>query len=293
MPDDHASSTDPPIVGGARAVPSEKTAALRSVRVLLPLPLPAALDYLVPDDMALPGPGSFVRVPLGVRSLDGVVWDRAEDELPVERLKPVIEVLPIPRLQPELHRFVERVAAYTMAPPGSVLRMTMSVAKALQAPRARRLCAASPAGLAALSGAAPAKPLTAARRRVLEVLQQGLSQAAAELARAAGCGPGVVRELVACGLVDEHLAPAEPPISAPPDWRLSGPVLSPDQSIAARRLVDSVVEGGFKVTVLDGVTGGSAGARRSSTRPQATSPRMTPGPHAAARASSPTASGSP
>jgi len=255
MPDDHASSTDPPIVGGARAVPSEKTAALRSVRVLLPLPLPAALDYLVPDDMALPGRGSFVRVPLGVRSLDGVVWDRAEDELPVERLKPVIEVLPIPRLQPELRRFVERVAAYTMAPPGSVLRMTMSVAKALQAPRPRRLCAASPAGLAALSGAAPAKPLTAARRRVLEVLQQGLSLAAAELARAAGCAPGVVRDLVACGLVDERLAPAEPPISAPPDWRLSGPVLSRDQSIAARRLVDSVVEGGFKVTVLDGVTG--------------------------------------
>src|SRR6516164_9806337 len=237
MPDDHASSTDPPIVGGARAVPSEKTAALRRVRVLLPLPLPAALDYLVPDDMALPGPGSFVRMPLGVRSLDGVVWDRAEDELPVERLKPVIEVLPIPRLQPELRRFVERVAAYTMAPPGTVLRMTMSIAAALEAPHPRRLCALAGAGIAALSGG---QRVTPARQRVLEALRDGPPLAAAELARAAGCGPGVVRALVAGGLVEEYLAPAEPPLPGSPNWRLSGPPLSFDQSATARRLVDAV-----------------------------------------------------
>ena len=85
-----------------------------------------------------------MRVPLGQRSLAGVVWDGAGDELPVERLKPIIEMLPTPPLRPELRRFVERVAAYTMAPPGAVLRMTMSVPEALQPPRPRRLCAASP-----------------------------------------------------------------------------------------------------------------------------------------------------
>jgi len=53
-----------------------------------------------------------VRVPLGQRSLAGVVWDGAGDGLPDERLKPIIERLPAPRLQPELRRFVERVAAY-------------------------------------------------------------------------------------------------------------------------------------------------------------------------------------
>jgi primosomal protein N' (replication factor Y) (superfamily II helicase) len=255
MPDDHASSTDPPIGCGAAVRPDAEPAALQHVRVLLPLPLPAALDYLAPEGGAPPEPGSFVRVPLGVRSLVGVVWGGADGELPAERLKPVVEELPIPRLRPELRRFVERVAAYTMAPPGSVLRMTMSVPEALQPPRPRRVCAASSAGLAALSGAAPAKRLTHVRRRVLEVLRQGPPPAAAELARAAGCGPGVVRELVACGLVEERLAPAEPPALSPPDWRLSGPALSADQSIAARRLVDNVAAGGFKVTVLDGVTG--------------------------------------
>jgi len=254
MPGDHASSANLPIVG-VTAAPGEQPAALRHVRVLLPLPLPAPLDYLAPDSGAAPEPGSFVRVQLGVRSLVGVVWGEADGEFPAERLKPVAETLPIPPLQPELRRFVERVAAYTMAPPGSVLRMTMSVAKALQEQRPRRVCAASPSGLAALSGTALAKPLTPARRRVLDALQRGLPLTAAELARTAACGPGVVRELVACGLVEERLAPAEPPLPSPPNWRLSGPQLSPDQSVAARRLVEAVAAGGFKVTVLDGVTG--------------------------------------
>src|SRR5215813_9124092 len=101
MPEDHASSADPPIV---RAPPGE-VSAVRHVRVLLPLPLPAALDYLVPEGMASPDLGSFVRVPLGVRRLVGVVWEGMEGELTVERLKPIAEALPIPRLGPELRRF--------------------------------------------------------------------------------------------------------------------------------------------------------------------------------------------
>src|SRR5262249_19283342 len=55
--------------------------------------------------------------------------------------------------------------------------------------------------------------------------------------------------------VGERLIAAAPAAPAPPDWRLSGPPLSADQSTAARRLVDSVAAGGFSTTVLDGVTG--------------------------------------
>src|ERR1700746_3751162 len=111
MPDDHASSTDPPIGCGAAVRPDAEPAALQHVRVLLPLPLPDALDYLAPEGGAPPEPGSFVRVPLGARSLVGVVWDAPDGELPVERLKPIAETLTIPRVRRELRRFVERVAA--------------------------------------------------------------------------------------------------------------------------------------------------------------------------------------
>src|SRR6202043_3930231 len=116
MPDDHASSREPSSIGAG-----EQETAARRVRVLLPLPLPEALDYLAPEGISPPEPGSFVNVPLGQRSLTGAVGGGAVDGLPEAPLKPVIEPLPSPRLQPELRRFVERVAAYTMAPPGSVL----------------------------------------------------------------------------------------------------------------------------------------------------------------------------
>src|SRR5689334_1609294 len=191
MPDDHASSREPSPIGVG-----EREVSGRRVRVLLPLPLAEALDYLVPDGALPPEPGSFVRVPLGQRSVTGVVWDGAGTEVGEERLKPITETLATPRLKPELRRFVERAAAYTMSPPGVVLRMTMSVPDALQPPRQRRLCAASSAGLAALAGTATEPRLTPARRRVLEILRSGPAMVAAEVARAAACSPGVVRDLI-------------------------------------------------------------------------------------------------
>src|SRR6266851_4306314 len=255
MPEDDASSPAEICGFGATARRASEPDADRYVRVLLPLPLPAALDYLAPVGTASLEPGCFVRVPLGTRNVVGVVWDGAGGELPAERLKPILESLPVPPLRPELRRFLERVAGYTMTPPGMVLRMTMSVPEALEPPRPRRLCALAPDAVAALSGIASGHRLTPARRRVLEALRDKPPLPAAELSRLAGCGPGVVRDLVACGLVEERLAPPALPGPPPPDWRLSGPVLSPDQAAAAHRLVDVVAKGGFGVTVLDGVTG--------------------------------------
>ena len=255
MLDDHASSPDPqPSDGIEREGPEGETAGHR-VRVLLPLPLPEALDYLIPEDASAPEAGSFVRVTLGQRNLVGVVWDGTGGELPLARLKPIRETLPAPRLRAELRRFVERVAAYTMAPPGSVLRMTMTVPEALQSPRPRRLCVLSSAGLVALADSAAGKNLTQTRRRVLGALRDNCALAVAELARVAACSAGVVRDLLAAGLIEEYLPPTDPADIAPPDWRLRGPTLSPDQSAAARRLVDTVEAGRFGVTVLDGVTG--------------------------------------
>src|SRR6202030_1911861 len=86
--------------------------------------------------------------------------------------------------------------------------------------------------------------LTRARRRGLEVLCGG-PMPAAEVARLAACGTGVVRDLITAGLVEERFASAEVPESPLPDWRLSGPALSPDQSLAAQRLVASVEAGGL------------------------------------------------
>jgi primosomal protein N' (replication factor Y) len=225
------------------------------VRVLLPRPLPVPLDYRLPPGTPMPPAGSFVNVELGSRRLAGVVWDAATDDaMPAARLKPLIEVLPAPPLRPALRRFIERVAAYTLATPGAVLRMSMSIDAALTPPPPRRLCAATPAGLAALVESERGGKLTAPRQRVLAALRDGVADTIAAVARRAGCTPGVVRSLLAAGLVEERLVPGEttPPLQR---WDAAGPPLSPDQQRAARRLIERAAAGGFSVTVLDGVTG--------------------------------------
>src|SRR5215475_9927287 len=103
---------------------NEAPAARNRLRVLLPVPLPAALDYRGLDGEPPPEPGRFVRVNLGPRRLIGVVWEKDGDSLvPEERLRPIAEVLPTPPLPAALRRFIDRVARYTLAPHGMVLRM--------------------------------------------------------------------------------------------------------------------------------------------------------------------------
>jgi primosomal protein N' (replication factor Y) len=219
--------------------------------VLLPLPLEGPYDYRLPENLVA-APGDFVRVPLGGRTLVGVVWGEGTGAVESGKLKAIVERLPAPPLRAELRRLVDWVANYTMSPPGAVLRMAMSVPDALLAPRAMTGYALADQGRAAL--AAGERALTPARRRVLEALSDGTPMAAADLARHAGCGAGVVRALFDLGLV-EHAALPERSQLPEPDWRRPGPPLSSAQEMAAKDLAASVAKGGFGVTLLDGVTG--------------------------------------
>jgi len=229
---------------------SSEALVLGRVSVLLPLPLAGAYDYRTLNGIAL-APGDFVRVPLGRRSVTGVVWGKDSGEVAEAKLKPVAERLPAPPLRLELRRFIDWVAQYNLAPPGAVLKMAMSVPAALQPPRAISAFILSPAGERVL--AAGSKSLTPARRRVLETLAGGPAATSAELAKRAACGAGVVKGLAALGWLEAvELPPLLPP---QPDWKLPGPALSPAQAMAAKDLAVKAERGGFSVTLLDGVTG--------------------------------------
>jgi primosomal protein N' (replication factor Y) len=250
MPDRHASfATDSE--DGDDAVAEQP---MRRWQVLLPLPLDGAYDYLAPEGWQI-APGSFVSVPLGTRIMAGVVWaEGSADGIAAERLKSIEAVTDVPSMAEPLRRFVNWVAAYTLTPPGAVLRMTMSVSEALLPPRSVPACAIADSGLAALNDEESGKPLTPARRRVLRELADGPPRPVAELARVAGCGTGVVRGLLDHGLLRRVMLPSLLPRKVP-DWRRAGLPLSPDQDTAARLLRDKAVSGGFSVTLLDGVTG--------------------------------------
>ncbi len=214
------------------------------VAVLLPLPLGGFLDYRVPEGVTLE-PGQIVRVPLGPRTEFGVVWRAGSGALPPGRLKPVAARLPVPPLPAVSRRLVEWVAAYTLSPPGAVLRMVLSVPAALEAPRlqiAYRLARSlEELGIRSTPG----------RLRVVEIARAGVLTAA-ELADSAQVSAAVVRGLADAGVLESvRRGPKAPPR---PDPALPGPVLSPAQADSAAALAARVADG-FSVTLLEGVTG--------------------------------------
>jgi primosomal protein N' (replication factor Y) (superfamily II helicase) len=216
------------------------------VSVVLPLRLEQAFDYRVPTGAKLE-PGDYVTVPLGRRVVIGVVWDRPSTVEDIEdgKLKSVIERIDLPPL-PAVHRkFLEWVAAYTLSPLGTVLRMTLGRGMASGPPK--------PKMGYVLGGPEPDR-MTPARERVLALVADRRPRALRDLAREAAVGPGVVKGLIDAGTLTGVELPAR--LGAPaPDWSRPGPQLSDAQAAAAAELRHKMSAGEFSVTVLDGVTG--------------------------------------
>ncbi len=220
------------------------------IPVLLPMPFPGPFDYAPGGDV--PEPGRFVRVPLGPRQVTGVVWDRGGNEggrTAPKRLKPVSALLDFPPLPADMRRFIDWVADYYMAPPGMVLRMAMRVPDAIGPPRERP---------AYRLGHARPERMTAARERVLTLMEDGLARRMGEIAELAGVSAAVVRGLVQAGALERVAQAAEAPVPVP--LADGGRVrLSSHQQGAgldlARRLQRSVEEGRAGTVLLEGVTG--------------------------------------
>ena len=218
------------------------------VEVLLPLALETSYSYLAPEGMGVE-PGSYVLVPLGTRHVIGVVWGERTEALPAEKasklrcIEEVFDHPPMPGLQ---RQFIDWLAKYYVAPAGMVLRMCLRVPSALEPAQGR-------SGYAS-SGKTPAK-MTAARRRVLEILKEArIALAARDIADLAGVGPSVVKGLAAEGVLETVELPAFRRFDKP-DIAKSGIALSAAQHDAAQVLIDAVERRNHSVTLIDGVTG--------------------------------------
>src|SRR6185312_15500741 len=218
----------------------------RVVDILVPVALDQAYSYRVPDGMALE-PGDMVSVPLGARGdCLGVVW--AENPAPNprlhNRLKDVDDKLDYPPLKGELRQFVDWVAQYTLAARGTVLRMALRMGDLGPARERVGVRLAGP----------PPQRMTPARARVLRLLSDGFTHQKGDAAREAGVSPGVIDGLVDEGSLEAVVLPPEPLMRVPdPDYRK--PEFSLGQLAAADALRTTVKQGGYTVSLLDGVTG--------------------------------------
>ncbi|MGE6786175.1 primosomal protein N' [Ensifer adhaerens] len=219
--------------------------ARRVVPVLVPMPAPKAYSYAVPDHMAVE-PGSIVQVPLGPRLVVGVVWDGDDaGSVDPKKLKTIEKVFDCPPLTRDMRTFLDWVAAYTVTPPGLVARM------ALRAPTAF-----DPEPMVEALRLTEMRPerMTAARERVIAAAGDGFSWTRSGLAHAAGTSSSVIDGLTQQG-VFETVFMAPPPVVALPDPDFVAPRLEGPQKDAAADLLAAVEEGGFSVSLIDGITG--------------------------------------
>lgn len=205
------------------------------------------LDYRLPEGIAAPV-GSVVVAPLGPRKVMGVVWDEGRlpgEEIAFERLRPILEVLPVPPLAAPLRRLIEWTADYYCAPLASVARMALASGGALGGPATMTEYR--------LSGSEGAGRLTAQRKQAMERLagEQGTMR---ELSAIAGVSEGVLRGMMGAGLIEPVVVAIDRPYPrADPEY--APPELSPQQSEVAGVLVKAVKAQAFQPFLLDGVTG--------------------------------------
>ena len=79
------------------------------VSVLTTHPLNKLLDYFAPKGGCQLG--AFVEVPLGKRSVLGVIWEKGKGDLDSLKIKKVIRVLDINPMRGELRKFLVSPAA--------------------------------------------------------------------------------------------------------------------------------------------------------------------------------------
>jgi len=216
---------------------------MKAAPVLVPLPVDRPYTYAVPDDMAV-SPGDVVAVPLGPRTVLGVVWDGEADDVPAAKLRAITERLD-GHIDADMRRFVEWIADYTLNAPGIVLRMVLRVPEAFGPEK--------PVAAVRLAGAPPER-ITPARKRVLKIVADGLSWNRRALAETAGAGVSVIDGLVDQGTLERVFLP-RPPVVAPPRADFARPILTEAQGQAATALREMVAAQAFSVALLEGVTG--------------------------------------
>jgi len=227
-------------------------------RVALDTPLRRLFDYLPPasaEGAAAPEPGMRVQVPFGRRRLVGVVMGISDtSDLPLERVKPILEVLDAaPVLDASALELTRWAAEYYHHPIGQVLASAL--------PRLLRLGAGvaeteerwtvTEAGAGA---AAAGEPRRAAKQRALleALLASGGSASAEVLTAHSGGWREAARALAARGFIaraDVALALG----SEPARLRAAGPELLPEQQDAVERV--ALASAAYAAFLLEGVTG--------------------------------------
>ena len=225
-------------------------------RVVLDMPLRRPFDYLPPtEDPRYPvTPGVRVRVPFGRQRLIGVVTEEAShSEIPVARLKPILEVLDEkPVLDPAMLELLAWAADYYHHPIGEVLAAALPKALRQGAPAVamrERWVATSQGRTASAQGEPRRAPQ---QRRVLLHLVENPQESSEALAALTPAWRDMARALERRGWITSINEPAIATLP-PPATPAQGFALNPEQHAAVEKVGASLQR--FGAYLLHGITG--------------------------------------
>ena len=217
------------------------------INILLPIPVSQYYEYLNQD---LPlRRGDLVEVPFGKRYLPALVIGSSNGGLDASKLKPVLKKYDLPGLPLEMMEFIAWVSAYNMVPAGSILKMVLSAPDALGPPRRIK------AFLNVCDIDKQEVRLTPGRKRVLEYLAENKPRTLREITESARVTPSVIKGLQRLGAIDSIEITEQNHLETNISKKTVTPIFNTEQDKAVSRLINSLREETFNVSLIDGVTG--------------------------------------
>ncbi|MGE3276311.1 MAG: primosomal protein N' [Vicinamibacterales bacterium] len=255
--------------------------AVRLVSVAVPVPALDLLTYRVPEGVPTPVPGARVVVPLGRRTLTGIVTGEAAPPPPGEagfELRDVTRVLDdTPFLPPEILQLTEWVSDYYLAGPGATLAAAMppqALTSRADAFKTVRVAALTAEGIdladriaanprCAGDGTNDLPALGTRQREALALLRGAPHGVEAPRLAERGVSSAVVSRLKAMGLVAIRQARVErDPFEGGAGHTLGAPdpadrdrPLTEEQAQVVDHLEAAAAQRTFRVALLHGVTG--------------------------------------
>ncbi|PYR37594.1 MAG: primosomal protein N' [Acidobacteria bacterium] len=239
------------------------------IQVAVPVPGLGALTYQVPDGAGAPPAGARVLVPLGGRTVTGVVVEAAQHvQTPAEGVKPVLRVLDAePFLPGEVMSLALWTAEYYLAGPGETLTMVLpprTRGGRADAHKTRRVVSITADGRLVVSqsvGELPPRTVTQKQREVLGLLAEhssGTGMLPVSQLAEHGLTASVVARLAKMGLVEvrsERVSRDPFGDNSLRDAQVGHRTLTTDQQRVVDRLTELLNGGGYRAALLHGVTG--------------------------------------
>ncbi|HUQ88711.1 MAG TPA: primosomal protein N' [Vicinamibacterales bacterium] len=239
------------------------------ISVAVPVPALGVLTYRVPADLAMPHAGARVVVPIGPRTLTGVVLGEAAAADTAFTIKPIKQVLDDHAfVPPDVVKLTEWVSEYYLAGPGATLSAALpphGLTARTDRFKTIRIAALTAAGIDAAGrlvahSAEPAEGPKLGKRQAeaLHLLKGAPDGITAPSLTERGITGAALSRLKALGLVairEERIDrdPFEHAVSA-----IKPPVLrnaTPDQEQALATLLPIAAANAFHVALIHGVTG--------------------------------------